>query len=711
MIDIDQVLLLSFKAQEQADWQARQQHAHLCSSLLLLTQVSRSPSAEGSHEARGAAIAADSHAVLDIEESSTQARDKSRKTLLSIEATLGRLTDAYNKPSNTSKGRNAVIQVMALLFSRLGASFLCDNIQEIWQTLTSKLADGPHSKHTVQASQTTESYVTYLVARLVCNHLLHEPEQLLMLGFFVERCLPQASSMSDQKSTSLVTLRMSLKQVQALLESLGQSTIAEDHQLEQTLLALCAHTDPMTRNRAQDCLNAYTRMIPSRLHTLIVDVLEILESRLLNKEQKVSLDDLTGQAGALSSLVSLLRNFPLYASKDVCTRAMSTASLLLKNAGDRDLAASTLIVRSAWRILAGILSLPRHLISVHLPQILLLWRNALPKSSHRETTMAEKRTVQEWSFLLSIRQAVLDSIITYLERHNTSRSEGDVIRRIAALLNHALAFNTSVPAFRCQPEDIAQSSEIKKLEQHRLSFLKNLLRALGLIGSHPSLETSRIALCNLCVTQILRRDLLSGAPSGNMSQAVSADYFWEHTEALPAFTRDRDGNEFDSATPIFGAERSLAFKEFVIEEMPRTVGVGDADLPPLPSEETGSFAGNSAALLDAAVRLLACLFPLVPSSNQMHIIDMLAARLQHSSNASNRQERELTIPLVTLLGCASLLARSLAEHRKAENIEDEPLLRRIRDVLLVSEFSPSIFRHISREMASAWFEPLRQHIA
>lgn len=592
---------------------------------------------------------------------------------------------------------------MSLLFTRLGSAYLCENIQDIWECLVANLVDGPQSKTSDQQSHIAQAYITFIIGRLVCQHILHEPEQADMLRYFVERCTSHSIVVPGKPDQPLIMLRMSLKQVHNLLRSFGQSAVDEGLQLQTTLVSLCTHADSLTRKHAQACLTAFVGSAPSQLPSLIVTAMESLESLILVQQdkgdaQRTNQDELARHAGALSSLISALSMFPMYASSEVCTRAMSIASQLLKIAGDRDLHVSTLIITSAWSILEAILGLPRRLVNVHLPQILLLWKNALPKASHREGALAENRTLQEWIFLLSIRQAVLQSINSLLKSYNGIRDEGDLIRRIIALLNHATAFNASVPSFKCQPDDSAQIAQINKLERCQSDFLAALMDAFLVVAHHPLLEPSRANLCNICIAQLTRRENSVASIQTSLHYPPTSG-FWESPICLPGFTRDSEGEAFDTVSPIFGMERNLAFQEYLIEELPRVADVQPGQPVSHRSEEANVASAKRATLLDASARLFASIFPLVSTGNQTQYIQALNERLQNIPSTHNRQEKAISVLLVTTLACVALLARSMAENRKVVNAVEESLLTRMRDLLLVSKHI--IFR-VGLELMMTW---------
>lgn len=597
---------------------------------------------------------------------------------------MQRLTDAYNKSGNTSKGRNNIIQILALVLTRVGSTYLCENIDDIWNSLVHQIVAGPKGRSSPQQRRIAEAYVTFLIGNLVCRHILRESEQMDMVRYFMRHCsdFDLDPARSEQ---SLVLLKMSLKQLDCLLGSFGRSTLAEDVHIEKTLNLLSMHADKSIQTQARQCMVTYARCVTHRLPILTADIMENLETLLLALTENVKASNsLSGRAEVLSSLIAIHSSLPMYASRDMCTRAMSIAVQLLKAAGDQDLTFSTHMIRSAWEILGGLLSLPKRIMHVHLSQILLLWKNALPKASHREATTAETRAIEEWSFLLSIRAAALRSITCYLKAHIPKRSDGDLVRRIVTLLNHALAFNDSVPAIKCPSDDIVQSLQVSKLEASQAEFVENLLKAFHLIASHPLVDSSRVALCNLCMLQMTRRETLAAPLQTSLHQTHPVDGFWDGIYTVPAIASNDETGMLDDAAPIFGRECSLAFKEYIIEYIPRKPGnIIHADCIQSEHDHGLEASEKAAILVDTAAQLFAALFPLLATPNQMEYIQRLTERVQAITNASSRSEKTLSLPLASLLGAVTLVARSLAEVRKVSNSVDDSLLARMRDLLQV----------------------------
>ncbi|KAJ7717234.1 hypothetical protein DFH07DRAFT_947473 [Mycena maculata] len=76
----------------------------------------------------------------------------------------------------------------------------------------------------------------------------------------------------------------------------------------------------------------------------------------------------------------------------------------------------------------------------HLPQLLVLWRNALPKPTSKDAGAAAGRGPAEWGFLLHVRESALGAVLCFLRHNSDTLVTLDVARRIASVLSNALLF-------------------------------------------------------------------------------------------------------------------------------------------------------------------------------------------------------------------------------------------------------------------------------
>ena len=137
-------------------------------------------------------------------------------------------------------------------------------------------------------------------------------------------------------------------------------------------------------------------------------------------------------------------------------------------------------------------------VKLHLPQLLLLWKTALPKVPTKEGYT--NRSEIEWAFMFHVRECVLGAISCFL-LHNGRLVTPDVAKRLAALLSNTLSFITLVPpAFLSAmplarppilPPSLSLSDRIEMLQRRILQcFL-----AIKPIAAYDNLSLQLLKMC------------------------------------------------------------------------------------------------------------------------------------------------------------------------------------------------------------------------
>lgn len=159
-----------------------------------------------------------------------------------------------------------------------------------------------------------------------------------------------------------------------------------------------------------------------------------------------------GFANGLAAMLSTSRLQPLYGSVEVYSRVLSQATDLLKTSSSSELRTASTQIQVAWILIGGLMALGPNFAKVHLSQLMLLWKNALPKPLGKENL--SQRGLLEMSFLAHVRECALGSILVFLE-FNSKLVTLDGSRRIAAMLQNTIAFLDELPRPK-SAEDISQ---------------------------------------------------------------------------------------------------------------------------------------------------------------------------------------------------------------------------------------------------------------
>jgi HEAT repeat-containing protein 5 len=148
-----------------------------------------------------------------------------------------------------------------------------------------------------------------------------------------------------------------------------------------------------------------------------------------------------GHAYGLAALFAVIPERPLYISYDLATKALDMAIQLLKRASDHDIKIADCEMEVAWICISSLMALGPNFVKSHLPQLLVLWRNALPKPTSKDTSNG--RSVAEWMFLLHVRECALGAIFSFLRHNAPTIVSLDVTRRLTSLLSNAVGFANS----------------------------------------------------------------------------------------------------------------------------------------------------------------------------------------------------------------------------------------------------------------------------
>lgn len=178
-----------------------------------------------------------------------------------------------------------------------------------------------------------------------------------------------------------------------------------------------------------------------RLPKTILSILESLNRDIESLQSPAAPSDIDrralGRGYGLAALVATIPERPLYVSFDIASNVLDTATQLLKRAVEHDVRIAGVEIEVAWILIASLMLLGPNFVRSHLPQLLILWRNALPKTANKDSSPG--RTVSEWEFLLHVRESALGAVLCFL-LHNSALVTLDVARRISSMLSNGLAF-------------------------------------------------------------------------------------------------------------------------------------------------------------------------------------------------------------------------------------------------------------------------------
>lgn len=414
------------------------------------------------------------------------------KTILTLHEMLRQLSLHFNRPQTTHKTRVGIFDLYAALFTTLGPTFVETNYGIIIQHLMSEVVNSPRSSTTRYEVLFTRRLVGVLLRDLIGVRMLSERSQIAAIQELSKVYLKRwPALLHGSTAPTAHVLTIVLKEVAGLLQQLGNAPPPVQEALSEPLVTLLSHPSHTVRVHAAWALRIFCFSAPLRLPKIVINAVELLQRDInlltSQSQNQTSPSDLTsralGHAYGLAALVTVIPERPLYVSYDISAKVLDMAITLLKRTGEHTVTLAGVEVETAWTCIAALMTLGPNFVRAHLPQLLVLWRNALPKPPTKDSVA---RTPAEWGFLLHVRESALGAILAFLRHNAPTLVTLDVARRLTTLLSNAFLFANAFAAQASHMEDLLAGAEHS--------------RASGAASDGPSLR-SREALLRRRVFQ------------------------------------------------------------------------------------------------------------------------------------------------------------------------------------------------------------------
>jgi hypothetical protein len=446
------------------------------------------------------------------------------KVILSVEEMLTNLSTIYNKQSTSREVRAAIIETYSALFLQLGTKYVELNYSFIAQHLLKDLVSHSRNSSSRYEALNIREHCELLLRDVIGTRLLSEQGQVTAVRELANGWLKQWSA--NQVEPSKLSLVCAVNEISGLLLDLGGAASTVFDVVADPLVALLSHTSYSVQIATAWCLRCLCYSLPIKLSGLITKVHGLLSkdlNSLSNQVTSVELPKRTlGYAYGLAALLSVIPSRPLDVSFELSARVFSLSTQLIKTSANKDLSIASIQVQVAWILIGSLMSLGPNFVKLHLPQLLILWKNALPKPNSNKESVSN-RSETEWSFMFHVRECVLGSMLSFL-LHNYKLVTSDVSKRLVALLNNALTFTTLVPnSFSNNPTPNSSATSIPPqlpFSSLKFSDRENMLKrrifqcfvAIRPISAYDNLSTQ---LLKLSVSQF-------ADPEKNVGSAITA---------------------------------------------------------------------------------------------------------------------------------------------------------------------------------------------
>ncbi|KFA47011.1 hypothetical protein S40293_09710 [Stachybotrys chartarum IBT 40293] len=379
---------------------------------------------------------------------------RSQDFAFSLPEILKLLATLYVKPTTSNRGRAAVGVCYGKVLRRLGEKTVEANYLSIVESLSVDVLGANFISNNRYRLLMSRRIVDTVLQDVVGHQILGESGQIAAAKSLINGVLknyPQA--LVERGEPSKQTLIVALTAISSLIKSLGSATNGFADPCRDGLLQVLQHPSYSVQVFASHCMKAFVLACPQQLLPCLSVCMNSLSRELsLLSTGRNSPRRCIGFAHGLAATLSASPSRPLYGSVDIFSRVLTMATNLLKSSSQSELRISSMQIQVAWILIGGLMSLGPNFVKIHLSQLLLLWKNALPKPLAKDNTSA--RSVLESSFLTHVRECALGSILAFLE-FNSRLLTVDVSKRIATMLQSTTAFLRTLPAKKTS-EDISQ---------------------------------------------------------------------------------------------------------------------------------------------------------------------------------------------------------------------------------------------------------------
>ena len=469
----------------------------------------------------------------ELERASSPAPEKPATALsYSLIEMLRILSTQYCRPSTSNKARAGIAVCYTKLFKTLGESTIEQNYGVISRHLfIDLLSHPPWIYGNRYRLLMTRKFVRVILERVI-GRMLGETAQMNACRFLLNEILkdyPQA--VKERPEPGKQVLIGALSALTSLMQDLDAAVGGIADTFREGLLQVLQHPSFTVQVHAARALRAFVLACPQQLLPAVTICMNSVSRELnllsgLERRPRRCL----GYANGLAAILSTSSQNPLYGSLDVYARVLQQATTLLKSSGSSDLRISSCQLQVAWIMIGGLMSLGPNFVKIHLSQLMLLWKNALPKPISKENV--SQRTMLELSYLAHVRECALGSVkafITFNQRLLTT----DISRRLSVTLENTVTFLQSLPEKKTSDEPSYRLSPGFQLQDYVVMVRRRVFQCFAqLLTLSPSgsLEaTAHSTILPVAVTSF--SDAENYAPSSLSmtiaSAAASFESIWD----------------------------------------------------------------------------------------------------------------------------------------------------------------------------------------
>lgn len=617
--------------------------------------------------------------------------------LLSLRETLLSLASIYTHESATTRVRVGVTQILAMFIMDAHPLLMKHKANEISKIILVEVLSNETIANHKHKSILARQHARFIITNVFAQQILSERGQLSLLESLTSDILKSYPLENHPKESLVATLEC----VASLLSLVSSAASHLSESLKQILLQLLVHPSYSVQVATCVCFQKLIGFAPHLIIPLLTNSLATIQKTMaLIPAKKSQPYQVTGHAMLVSLLNSVTHENPLYSSIDLASRVLSTATSLLKEPTNSDEITLALHAQISWTLVSGVMSLGPTFVKVHLSQLLLLWKNAIPKVFAKDR-YSDKTTLQ-LCYIYHVRTCTLGSITAFLA-NNSRLVTSDAARRIIQLLQNATMFANAVPENSLLDNDPShQLDSSLTLQNYDHMLRRRILQSYIYLSQYTHLLTAFPAT----LLQSALATFADPAQPGSCTTSP-ADSIW-HVADNFAYGVTTNVQSFDiidlqheqhidklkrvnpAREPLKDVEEFHWLSECDwLDELEKAITTPvlcaneqDADTLFHKTKDNKLFAGPipaATAVVNLSIELFAALFPLQSASIQESLLTQLSTFL-YSSSSSSKSERLGAIFVNASVALYSVLKYSFTANTK-EHIKSPKVLNHIIKLL------------------------------
>ncbi|RMZ89528.1 hypothetical protein DV736_g3242, partial [Chaetothyriales sp. CBS 134916] len=589
-------------------------------------------------------------AIADDEEESERAvspapgSKPSVQLSLTLSDILRVLSAQFVKLATTNRARAGIGSCYKLILRQLPQKAVEDNFGRICEQLFLEIVDHPSLIHHRHRFLLARNIVARVLDSIVHSGIFTENAHINAARYLINNILKNYPKViPERREPSKRVLPAALETLNLLMEQLGSATATLQDSCRETLSQVMHHPSYTVQTYAGLCFRTFVLACPSQL----VPSIELMLTRLRKYldpggEHKQSIRACHGPSLSIAAMLYSASRKPIFGSLAIYSKVFSYSTELLKSSATSDLRLSATQVQVAWTLIGGLMNLGPSFVKVHLNQLLLLWRNAMPPPLTHEN--ASQRSPLEFSFLCHVRECAMNGLLTFLTSCSSIITT-DGSRRISTMLQNTVQFLNSLPASRQSEEMAHRLVPAKQLQDMAVLLRRRVLQCYVGLGGVKHIDI---------IESLSHSDLMGLAISTFTSPDRPSDRRLEASLASSASNYDGlsevgDNWAFGVSSLMQGLDISYpSLQGFSAVRGPITCSEETdycldavAVMPTLPAREhdpvtiyrldnlgdLSLLGAASTACVDAAIELFALVFPLQSARVQESTIEQLASLL------------------------------------------------------------------------------------